>query len=273
MNNIFNNLVIFNGYPFSVIIAVTFHSFILLLLIWLQSSATTERLELIQPTIIKALFIDENPQTLNRQAAERRRVDDLQRELQQRQLERQQERQSQLEAEQREQAEALERAALREREELEAQRQLERSRERDQERAELEQQMQRDLAEAEQRRLAEEAENQRREAARAEGARTELELIQSATAIIQLAVQQVWNRPPSARNGMRAILQIRMLPTGELLDARITESSGDPAFDRSAENAAFSAAPFIELRNLPINIFNSNFRTLSLIFQPEDLLN
>ena len=269
MNNIFNNLVIFNGYPFSVIIAVTFHSFILVLLIWLQSSATTERLELIQPTIIKALFIDENPQTLNRQAAERRRADDLQRELQQRQLERQ----SQLEAEQREQAEALERAALREREELEAQRRLERSMERDQERAELEQRMQRDLAEAEQRRLAEEAENQRREAARAEGARTELELIQSATAIIQLAVQQVWNRPPSARNGMRAILQIRMLPTGELLDARITESSGDPAFDRSAENAAFSAAPFIELRNLPINTFNSNFRTLSLIFQPEDLLN
>jgi colicin import membrane protein len=268
MNNIFNNLVIFNGYPFSVIIAVTFHSFILVVLIWLQSSATTERLELIQPTIIKALFIEENPQTLNRQAAERRAVDDTQRELQQ-----QQERQRQLEAEQREQAEELERAALRKREELEAQRQLERAREREQEQTQLEQRMQRDLAEAEQRRLAEEAENQRRDAARAEGARTELELIQSATAIIQLAVQQVWNRPPSARNGMRAILQIRMLPTGELLDARITESSGDPAFDRSAENAAFSAAPFIELRNLPINIFNSNFRTLSLIFQPEDLLN
>lgn len=268
MNNIFNNLVIFNGYPFSVIIAVTFHSFILVVLIWLQSSATTERLELIQPTIIKALFIEENPQTLNRQAAERRALDDTQRELQQ-----QQERQRQLEAEQREQAEELERAALRKREELEAQRQLERAREREQEQTQLEQRMQRDLAEAEQRRLAEEAENQRRDAARAEGARTELELIQSATAIIQLAVQQVWNRPPSARNGMRAILQIRMLPTGELLDARITESSGDPAFDRSAENAAFSAAPFIELRNLPINIFNSNFRTLSLIFQPEDLLN
>jgi colicin import membrane protein len=268
MNNIFNNLVIFNGYPFSVIIAVTFHSFILIVLIWLQSSATTERLELIQPTIIKALFIEENPQTLNRQAAERRALYDTQRELQQ-----QQERQRQLEAEQREQAEELERAALRKREELEAQRQLERAREREQEQTQLEQRMQRDLAEAEQRRLAEEAENQRRDAARAEGARTELELIQSATAIIQLAVQQVWNRPPSARNGMRAILQIRMLPTGELLDARITESSGDPAFDRSAENAAFSAAPFIELRNLPINIFNSNFRTLSLIFQPEDLLN
>ena len=72
---------------------------------------------------------------------------------------------------------------------------------------------------------------------------------------------------------MRAILQISMLPTGELLDARITESSGDTAFDRSAENAVYSAAPFTELQSLPINVFNTNFRTLSLIFQPEDLLN
>ena len=98
-------------------------------------------------------------------------------------------------------------------------------------------------------------------------------LLNSATAIIQMAVQQVWNRPPSARNGMRAILQISMLPTGELLDVRITESSDDPAFDRSAENAVYGAAPFTELQSLPINVFNANFRTLSLIFQPEDLLN
>ena len=107
----------------------------------------------------------------------------------------------------------------------------------------------------------------------AEAARTEFELVQSATAIIQQAVQQVWNRPPSARNGMRAILQIQMLPTGELLDVRITQTSGDPAFDRASENAVYSAAPFTELRDLPINLFNANFRSLSLIFQPEDLLN
>jgi colicin import membrane protein len=72
---------------------------------------------------------------------------------------------------------------------------------------------------------------------------------------------------------MRAVIQIRMLPTGELIDARITQSSGDPAFDRSAENAVYRAAPFSELTALPIRVFNQNFRTLSLIFQPEDLLN
>jgi hypothetical protein len=35
----------------------------------------------------------------------------------------------------------------------------------------------------------------------------------------------------------------------------------------------YRAAPFSELTALPIRVFNQNFRTLSLIFQPEDLLN
>lgn len=287
MNNAFNNLVIYNGYPLSVVVAVTFHSFILAVLIWLQSSTNIDSLELVQPTIIKALFIDENPQVRNQQILERQRLErieqeriareDEQRRQQQEEAQREAERQAELE---RQQEAERERQALIEREELERQRQLELERQRDrelQEQRELDEQRQRELAEAERIRNEQEAERRRQqeaaEAAALEAARTELELVQSATALIQMAVQQVWNRPPSARNGMRAILQIRMLPTGELLDARITESSGDPAFDRSAENAAYSAAPFTELQSLPINVFNANFRTLSLIFQPEDLLN
>ena len=279
MNKTFNNLVIYNGYPLSVVVAVAFHSFMLAFLIWLQSNASMDSLELVQPTIIKALIIDENPQVRNERILERQRLERIEQERiigeeQQRQLEEEAARQAELER-QREEAER-ERQALIEREELERQRllELERQREREREQQELEEQRQRELVEAERRRQEEETGLRRQqEAAAAQAARTEYELVQSATAIIQMAVQQVWNRPPSARNGMRAILQISMLPTGELLDARITESSGDPAFDRSAENAVYSAAPFTELQNLPINVFNTNLRTLSLIFQPEDLLN
>ena len=200
----------------------------------------------------------------------RREQESIAREEQQRQQEEEAVRQAELER-QREESER-ERQALIEREELERQHLLEREREQQ----ELQEQRRRELAETERRRQ-EEAElrlqQEAAEAAAAQAARTEFELVQSATAIIQMAVEQVWNRPPSARNGMRAILQISMLPTGELLDVRITESSGDPPFDRSAENAVYGAAPFTELQSLPINVFNANFRTLSLIFQPEDLLN
>ncbi|MCH2346239.1 MAG: cell envelope integrity protein TolA [Pseudomonadales bacterium] len=276
MNNVFNNLVIYNGYPISIAAAVAFHVMILVLIVWVQSNNKMDSFELIQPTIVKALFIDENPQVRNQQILERQRVERIEQQRifreeeqlrEQEEVERQRQVQEQREREQ---------AVLRDREELERQRAQEAQRERErQERISVEQQ--RELAEAERRRQEEEVERQRQAEevaiAAAEAARTEFELVQSATALIQQALQQVWNRPPSARNGMRVILRIRMLPTGELLEASITQTSGDFAFDRSAENAVYSASPFAELQNLPINVFNTNFRTLSLIFEPEDLLN
>ncbi len=276
MNNVFNNLVIYNGYPISIAAAVAFHVMILVLIVWVQSNNRMDSFELIQPTIVKALFIDENPQVRNQQILERQRVERIEQQRifreeeqlrEQEEVERQRQVQEQREREQ---------AVLRDREELERQRAQEAQRERErQERISVEQQ--RELAEAERRRQEEEVERQRQAEevaiAAAEAARTEFELVQSATALIQQALQQVWNRPPSARNGMRVILRIRMLPTGELLEASITQTSGDFAFDRSAENAVYSASPFAELQNLPINVFNTNFRTLSLIFEPEDLLN
>ena len=274
MNSFYHSLIIYNGYPLSVTIAVSFHSLLLVFLIWLQSNANEQSLELVQPTIIKALFIDENPQVRNQRVMEQQRIARLQQEeqnriLQERETEREKERERQR------QEDEQQRAALRERAELER---VQREEELEQQQQEREESEKRQLAEREElERQQEAARNRALEEnaaeAQAEAARTEFELVQSATAIIQQAVQQVWNRPPSARNGMRAILQIQMLPTGELLDVRITQTSGDAAFDRASENAVYSAAPFTELRDLPINIFNANFRTLSLIFQPEDLLN
>ena len=277
MNNIFNNLVIYNGYPISIAAAVAFHVMILVLLVWVQSNNRKDSFELVQPTIVKALFIDENPQVRNQQILERQRVERIEQQRILREEEQFRE-QEEVERQQRQVQEQREReqTVLRDQEELERQRAQEAQQERErQERTRVEQQ--RELVEAERLRQEEEVERQRQaeEVAviAAEAARTEFELVQSATALIQQALQQVWNRPPSARNGMRAILRIRMLPTGELIEASITQSSGDSAFDRSAENAVYSASPFAELQNLPINVFNTNFRTLTLIFEPEDLLN
>jgi len=291
MNNTFNNLIIYNGYPLSIVLALVFHILIFVTLIYLQSTSEAQSLELVQPTIIKALFIDENPQVRNQQLREQRRQQeaaDQRRREEQRRLEEQrqqqeaeQQRQREQEAAERQQKEReREQAALRAREELERQRaeQERRQREEDAQReANEEERSRRELAEQQERQRQQELQRQRQqeaaEAAAAEAARTEYELVQSATALIQQVVQENWSRPPSARNGMRAVLQIRMLPTGELVDATITQSSGDPAFDRSAETAVIRAAPFSELQDLPINVFNANFRSLSLILEPEDLLN
>ena len=275
MNSVFNNLIIYNGYPVSIVAAIIFHIIILVVVVWVQSNNRMDSLELVQPTIVKALFIDENPQVRNQELLERQRLERIEQQRiarEEEQFRQQEDERQRLLEEQRE----MEEVALREQEELERQRAQEVQRERERQES-ITMEQQREQAEMERRRQDEEARLQRQAAEdaalAAEAARTEFELVQSATALIQQALQQVWNRPPSARNGMRVILRIRMLPTGELLEASITQSSGDAAFDRSAENAVYSASPFTELQDLPISVFNGNFRTLSLIFEPEDLLN
>jgi len=271
-----NNLVILNGYPLAVVVAISLHILLLGGLVYLQSSSQSQALELIQPTVIKALLIEENPQVTNQRTQENRRLEAKRQETERANAAAQIKREEQA-AEKKRQEEAAkkreEQRVAKERADAQAKRvKAQADREREQAEArqakQREEQAQRDR-EAQQRREREEVQN----AAAAEAASSEFELVQSATGLIQQLVTENWSRPPSARNGMRAVIQIKMLPTGELVDVRITQSSGDPAFDRSAENAVYRAAPFAELTALPIRIFNQNFRTLSLIFQPEDLLN
>ena len=158
---------------------------------------------------------------------EQQRIARLQQEEQNRILQ-ERETEREMERERQRQEDEQQRAALRERAELER---VQREEELEQQQQEREESEKRQLAEREELERQQEAERNRAfeenaAEAQAEAARTEFELVQSATAIIQQAVQQVWNRPPSARNDMRAILQIQMLPTGELLDVRITQTSG-----------------------------------------------
>jgi len=269
----YRHLVGLNGYPLSAAAAVLLHLLALGFLLYWNSGSDSNELELVQPTVIKALFIDENPQTrerLERQLDQRRQQQEAQR---QRELEAQRQREAEVEAERQRQ---LEQQRLLD--EAERQRLLEAERQRQAERErvarEQEEQRQRELAEQQRQRELDAAERARRqEEAQAAAARTEFEVVQSGVALIQQFVQEVWSRPPSARNGMRAVLRINLLPTGEVTDVAIIESSGDPAFDRSAENAVYRAQPFREMEQMPTRIFNANFRTLSLIFQPEDLLN
>lgn len=83
-----------------------------------------------------------------------------------------------------------------------------------------------------------------------------------------------WNRPPSARRDMEAVLQVRLVPTGQVMGVSVIRSSGDPAFDQSAVNAVQQVGRFERLQELsrkdPL-LFERTFRTLTLTFRPEDL--
>ena len=79
-----------------------------------------------------------------------------------------------------------------------------------------------------------------------------------------------WSRPPSARNDMEAQLRVELIPTGEVVAVTVVASSGNGAFDRSAEAAVRKARRF----EVPseIRLFERHFRSFNLLFKPQDLL-
>ena len=90
-------------------------------------------------------------------------------------------------------------------------------------------------------------------------------------ATIRATVINRWTRPPSARNGMVAVLSIQLVPTGEVVGVSVLQSSGNNAFDRSAMNAVERSARFPDVVKLENAVFEDNFRRFQLIFKPEDL--
>ncbi|HEY9035493.1 MAG TPA: cell envelope integrity protein TolA, partial [Pseudomonadales bacterium] len=113
-------------------------------------------------------------------------------------------------------------------------------------------------------------ERQRQEALVQQGKEDE-QLAASYIGVIKSAVENSWSRPPSARRDMRAVVNIRLIPTGELISVTLIKSSGDSAFDRSVLQAVEKAAPFSELRDTPSRVFERYFRSFELEFNPEDL--
>lgn len=105
----------------------------------------------------------------------------------------------------------------------------------------------------------------------AQATATAEELSASYASLIQQTVINYWSRPPSARNGMEAELEVQLVPTGEIISVRVIRGSGSAAFDSSAENAVKKAGSFPELQNLPKAEFERNFRRFKLLFRPEDL--
>ncbi len=71
---------------------------------------------------------------------------------------------------------------------------------------------------------------------------------------------------------MKVLLEIELLPTGQLVNVRIIEGSGDRAFDLAAETAVRKVERFEEIADMKPELFNSTFRKFKLLFNPEDLL-
>jgi len=86
--------------------------------------------------------------------------------------------------------------------------------------------------------------------------------------LIRAQVASVWSYPPNVSRDLEVEVRLVMVPTGEVISATVTRSSGHDALDRSVEQAIMKASP------LPvpddIRVFEKNFRTLTMKFRPEN---
>ncbi len=158
--------------------------------------------------------------------------------------------------------------AQRQQQEAEAQRQALEQDRLDQARIERERQAQI----AREQEVARRAELERQQALASQQAASDARAVDTYVAIINRTVASYWDIPPSARNGMTAVLAIRLVPTGEVISVEVLQSSGNAAFDRSVEQAIRKAERFPELRDMSTTLFETSFRNLTITFRPEDLL-
>lgn len=115
------------------------------------------------------------------------------------------------------------------------------------------------------------AEERRRKEAAAAKARQAQMLTESQKykALIRDRLMNVWYPPASATSQMVTILQITLLPTGELASATIRSGSGNTAFD----NSALSAARAVGRYPVPDDrqVFEQYFRQFPIEFNPENV--
>jgi len=84
-------------------------------------------------------------------------------------------------------------------------------------------------------------------------------------AYIQEKVERNWLRPAGSPAGLSCIVQVKLIPGGDVAGVRIMQGSGDPVFDRSVESAVYKASP---LPLPPESALFTYFREINFVFKP-----
>jgi colicin import membrane protein len=254
-----------DSYSVPAVISVSLHLLLVIIITWGWEAKPHEP-RVHTPRFVQATLVELTPKAAAPAAQPQQNVVDMR--ARQRELERQRQ-----EAERRRQVEqqrqARERQAQQERE-----RQAQQERER---RAQAERERQAQVERDRQAQVQREREAQQRLDAALQreeeffAAQQSQTLSQSYMDQIAARIEQNWSRPPSARLGMECVLLIQMVPTGRVVNVTVIKSSGNAAFDRSAEQAVKRVDQFTEVQNMPSDLFERNFRQLQLVFRPGDL--
>lgn len=110
-------------------------------------------------------------------------------------------------------------------------------------------------------------EEQKVEEASAASAKVKQDQISQHAMLIQAKIKQNWRQPVGMSiAGFKCKLAVKLLPTGEVVDAQVIESSGNLAFDRSSELAIHKASPLPMPDDTEVAKI---FRQFTFTFHPE----
>lgn len=236
-------------YRLSIAISLLFHGLLLVLVVWGWQSAPSARQVVQPPRYVEAKLVKIRAQSKKVAPPKRQPV------KKQESRDEQKKRDAQKKQQQEAKRQAEKKAAEQKRREQAEKERLQKQR--DAERRQEQQRLALSEALAEEEALLSEEEDE--------------QLAASFVELIASRIESVWSRPPSARKGMQAELLIQLVPTGKVVSVTVVKSSGNAAFDRSAEQAVRKVDGFPELKDVPPAVFESYFRQLRLVFNPKDL--
>jgi colicin import membrane protein len=240
------------------------HLLLLVAVTWGWSASSTSE-KVYKPRYVEAKLVELKPKTVKKAAPQKtpRKIDVAAKRRQQEEQKRAAEKKRQQELKAKRAAEDKARKEKARKEKLEQERLAEQQRQKELERQEQERQAQERQQQEFDDALAEE------EALLAE--EQDEAVAQSYVALIVDRIERNWSRPASARRGMVCELRLQLVPTGEVVNVSIVKSSGNAAFDRSAEQAVKKAGRFSELQQVEPAVFEAYFRQLTIKFNPKDL--
>jgi len=84
--------------------------------------------------------------------------------------------------------------------------------------------------------------------------------------LIKGQITRNWILPVSYQKGLKCKILVRLIPSGDVVSVRITQRSGNSAFDRSVERAVNKASP-LPVPKSDTGLFN-HFREVEFVFDP-----
>ena len=81
-------------------------------------------------------------------------------------------------------------------------------------------------------------------------------------------IQSAWRRPINIQDGLVCDLRLSINKNGRIIDINLIKSSGNLRFDNSALKAVQRVETFSFLQDIPMSIYNSNFRSIVITFNP-----